>query len=363
MPRPIFAEIDLCAMRHNLAVAKRLAGTRHILAVVKANAYGHGLARVLPALSDADGLALLDLEEARWARECGWPKPIVLLEGFFEPDDLNTIFDLDLMPVIHHRAQVEWLEKYAPGPRGPLRVTVKINTGMNRLGFAPEQLQGVLHRLQAIGSVYVTTLMTHFANGDVRDTQHPMGVDEQLQRFAAAAQGWHGLVSLANSAALLVHPQVQGNVIRPGIMLYGATPMSGEPAAGFGLRPVMRLRTQLIAVQSLTAGQAVGYGSRWVAPRDTRVGIVACGYADGYPRIAPDGTPVWVDGVLVPTAGRVSMDMMVVDLTQAPHARVGSPVELWGDHVPIDTVAERAGTVGYELMCALAARVPVRTLA
>jgi alanine racemase len=230
------------------------------------------------------------------------------------------------------------------------------------LGFGATDVMPSLQRLRAISGVRVAALMTHFANGEGGGAEYAAGVDEQLRRFDAWTRGWSGETSFANSAALLMQPAAGGSTVRPGIMLYGATPASGRPAAEFDLRPAMRLRSKLIAVQHVAPGDAVGYGSRWVARRATRIGVVACGYADGYPRFAGDGTPVAVDGVLAPIAGRVSMDMITVDLADAPAANVGSAVELWGTEVPIDTVAERAGTVGYELMCALAPRVPVRTL-
>lgn len=350
-------------MRHNLTVAQRHAHGRRIWAAVKANAYGHGIERVLPALTNADGLALLDLDEARRARSAGWRKPILLLEGFFSPDDLAVVHELDLTPVVHHLEQIEMLEA-APAERamGKMSVYVKLNTGMQRLGFNASGLKVALTRLAAVPGVHIASLMTHFANSNV-GAEHMASVDEQLHRFVEWTATWTGETCLANSAALLMQPQVRGEWVRPGILLYGATPASHRTAASLDLKPVMRLQSKLIAVQTLSPGDAVGYGSRWVAHQPTRIGVVACGYADGYPRIAPDGTPVWVDGHLVPVAGRVSMDMITVDLTDAPNAKVGSPVQLWGERVPIDTVAERADTVGYELMCALSPRVPVVTIA
>ncbi len=357
MPRPIVSLVDLSALRHNLDVARQRAQGRKVWAVVKANAYGHGLTRVLPALEQADGLALLDLHEAQRARDGGWRKPILLLEGLFSPDDLAVAHALSLTPVVHQSEQIAVLERCVKP--GALEVYVKLNTGMNRLGFDAADLWPALHRLGALPNVRVASLMTHFAHADSGGTS---AVDEPLRRFYAVAAPWQGETSFANSAALLTQPHVMGNSVRPGIMLYGATPVRGTAAADFALRPVMHLRSELIAVRDVAAGEAVGYGSRWVAQQATRLGVVACGYADGYPRVAPDGTAVWVDGCLVPLVGQVSMDMITVDLTQAPHAHVGSPVELWGEHVPIDAVAERAGTVGYELMCALAPRVPVRTV-
>ena len=355
MPRPIRATVDLAALRRNLERARSLAGKRALWAVVKANAYGHGIERAVRAFAAADGLALLDLDEAQRARDAGWRKPIMLLEGFFEPRDLDLVEALGLTSVVHQVEQVEMLTLHRPGP--PLDVYVKINTGMNRLGFGAEAMQAV-RRLQALPQVRVVSLMTHLANAD-RPGQGCADVGEQLTAFASSTQGWRGATCLANSAALFLRPEVQGDAVRPGIALYGASPQVGLPAAQLGVRPAMHLRSRILAVQKLRAGDAVGYGSRWIAQRASRIGVVACGYADGYPRVAPDGTPLWVAGSRVALAGRVSMDMITVDLSEAPQADVGAEVELWGEHVPIDEVAECAGTVGYELMCALARRVPV----
>jgi len=358
MPRPILARIDVAALRHNLAVARRHAGGRTVWAVVKANAYGHGLARVLPAFGEADGLALLDLDEAARARQLGWRRPLLLLEGFFDAADLPAVDELRLTTVVHHRDQIAMLAGYCPS--APIDVYLKINTGMNRLGLAPEEAPGALQRLASMAGVRVAALMTHFANAD-RDNAEtgPAAVTEQLRRFAAVAGGWNGGCSIANSAALFLHPQVGGDSVRPGIALYGATPMAGRPAASFDLRPAMSLTARVLSVQTVSGGATLGYGSRWQAARPSRIGVLACGYADGYPRVAPDATPVWIEGRRVPLVGRVSMDMVTVDLTDAPQADVGSEAELWGANVPVDEVAERCGTVGYELLCALAARVPV----
>lgn len=358
MPRPILATIDLAALRHNLAIARQHAGRRGVWAVVKANAYGHGLERAARAFAEADGLALLDLDEAVRARSGGWSKPILLLEGFFAPADLRIVDELRLTVVVHHPAQVEMLASYTP--RAPVDVYVKVNTGMNRLGFPVAQAARTIATLAALAGVRITTLMTHFANAD-RDNAEagPAAVAEQLRAFESACSGWTGARCLANSAALFLHPRVGGDAVRPGIALYGATPMAGRAASSFGLKPAMLLATRVLSVQQLAAGETLGYGSRWRAARPTRIGVLACGYADGYPRAAPDGTPVWVGGQRVPLVGRVSMDMITVDLTDVPQVDVGAEVELWGKHVAVDEVAEACGTVGYELLCALAQRVPV----
>jgi len=358
MPRPVHATIDLSALRHNLAVARQHADGRRVWAVVKADAYGHGLQRAMRAFADADGLALLDLDEAARAREGGWSRPILLLEGFFSAADLRLVDELRLTAVVHDPAQLGMLAAFRP--RAPIDVYVKVNSGMNRLGFAPRQVPEVVERLGAASSVRLAALMMHFANADRDEADGgPVSVDEQLHVFEKACRGWPGPRCLANSAALFLHRHVGGSAVRPGIALYGATPMAGRAASSFGLRPAMSLAARVLAVQSLAPGEAIGYGSRWRAARPSRIGVLACGYADGYPRVAPDGTPVWVGGTRVPLAGRVSMDMITVDLTDAPQAEVGAEAELWGRHIAVDEVAEASGTVGYELLCALARRVPV----
>jgi alanine racemase len=360
MPRPIRATIDLSALQHNLSVARRHAATRHVWAVVKANAYGHGIETAEQAFQLADGLALLDLDEAQRARAAGWIKPILLLEGFFEPKDLAVVERLGLTVVVHHADQVKMLEQHSA--RGePIGVYLKLNTGMNRLGFDDAvQAHAIRARLEALAHVRIDALMTHLANADRLDPHRgPASVEEQVQRFHEMCAGWRGPTSLANSAALFFHPSVGGDTVRPGIVLYGAAPDPTHVAAALQLRPAMKLASRLIATQSIGAGTPVGYGAQYVAQRALKIGVVACGYADGYPRHAPSGTPVSVLGVRVPSVGRVSMDMLCVDLTGVPHAEAGAAVELWGAQIPIDEVAAAAGTVGYELMCALAQRVPV----
>lgn len=358
MPRPICAVIDLAAMRNNLALARRLARGRFVWAVVKANAYGHGLARAVHAFAQADGLALLDLDESQRARDAGWTRPILLLEGFFEPSDLHAVSALKLTPVVHTVEQIEMLEQAQLA--APIDAYLKFNTGMNRLGFTAREAKSAYHRLKTNANVVQLTLMIHFANAD-RDiaSTGPAEVAGQLEALNRLAGGWPEPRSLANSAALFLRPEVTGDSVRPGIALYGASTDESHSAEALGVRPAMTLKSRVIAVQMVEAGQSVGYGSRFAAPRPMRIGVVACGYADGYPRNAPDGTPVWLDGVRVPIAGRVSMDMITLDLTAVAQANVGSEVELWGQHVPIDEVANQCGTVGYELMCALAPRVPV----
>ena len=355
MPRPLVATIDLAAMRHNLEVARRHAPASKAWAVVKANAYGHGLERGMGAFSAADGLALIEVEGAVRLRDAGWQKPILLLEGFFEQADLAVVDQYRLQVAVHCIEQIEMIEKASF--QSPLHVHLKMNSGMNRLGFRPAVYRQAYERLRAIRQVGGITLMTHFANAD--DGLNPgMPLERQVQRFVDASEGLAGDRSLANSAATLIHPRLVADWIRPGIMLYGGTPGGGS-AEDFGLRSAMTLTSELIGMQRIMPGDSVGYGSRFVADREMTIGIVACGYADGYPRHAPNGTPVIVDGHKTCIAGRVSMDMISVDVTSIPSARVGSKVMLWGDGLPIDEVANAAGTIGYELMCALAPRVGV----
>lgn len=354
MPRPIRASIDLEALRHNYLLAKNRAGHAKAFAVVKANAYGHGLDRALQALGEvADGFALLDLAEARAVRAAGLTQPVALLEGFFEPADLAEIAALRLMPAIHSEAQLAMLERATLA--APIDVLLKVNSGMNRLGFTADSLPAALAQLRALPCVRGITVMTHFARAD-----DEVGVGAQLARFKKMTAGLDLPVSLANSAALLRFPEATGQIVRPGIMLYGSSPMPDMLSAeAIGLRPVMTLTSEIIGVQDIVAGERVGYGGTFEASAPTRVGVVACGYADGYPRHAPTGTPILVDGRRTRVLGRVSMDMLACDLTHLPDAGVGSAVTLWGEGLAADEVASAAGTISYELFCALAARVPV----
>ena len=354
MPRPLLATIHTAALANNLAVARRYAPNSKIWAVVKANAYGHGLARAFPGLRATDGFGLLDLEEAVKLRELGWAGPILLLEGFFRPTDIDVIDRYSLTTALHSDEQLRMLEMARLSK--PVNIQLKMNSGMNRLGYAPEKFRAAWERARACPGIGQITLMTHFSDADGE-----RGVAYQLETFERGAEGIAGARSLANSAATLWHPASHYDWVRPGIILYGASP-SGVTAAidGTGLQPAMTLTSELIAVQTIAKGETVGYGSIFTASMPMRIGVVACGYADGYPRVAPEGTPVIVDGVLTRVVGRVSMDMITVDLTPCPTANVGARVELWGANLPIDDVARACGTIGYELMCAVAPRVPVR---
>ena len=346
-------------MRHNLARARSCAPAAKIWGVVKANAYGHGLERGVRGFADADGLALIETENAVRLRELGWTRPVLLLEGIFEVADIALLDEYGFNSTVHCIEQIKMLEytKLA----GPIDVHLKMNTGMNRLGFLPSEYTAAHARLRAIPGIRNITLMTHFANAD--ELEHPrLAIREQVRRFQLGAQGLAGERSLSNSGGVLQQAELaealSNDWVRPGIMLYGGTP-GVKSAEDYKLRPTMTLASAIIGIQRLAAGDTVGYGSRFEASAPMTVGVVACGYADGYPRHAPHGTQVLVDGVRTTLVGRVSMDMMTVDLTPIPNARVGSKVVLWGDGLPIDEVANAAGTIGYELMCALAPRVRV----
>lgn len=350
--RPLFATIDSAALRHNLAVVRRHAPRARALAVVKANGYGHGLMRTAAALSEADGFALLELEDAVRLREAGYGQRIVLLEGFFDPGELPVLLEHRIATVVHDMDQVAALDRLRAGVK--LDVLLKANTGMNRLGFAPSGFSQALDRLRRNAGVGSITLFTHFADAD-----DARGVAWQLERLRRLP-GYGSLpCSLANSAAILRYPETHADWVRPGIMLYGCSPFPESVGGEAGLKPAMTLESRIIAVQELRPGDAVGYGGAFQAERGTRVGVVACGYADGYPRHAPTGTPISVAGRMTRTLGRVSMDMLCADLTEIPGAGVGSRVILWGDGVPVEGVAAAAGTVGYQLLCAVAPRVRI----
>ncbi|MCG2594480.1 alanine racemase [Ramlibacter sp. XY19] len=361
MPRPIQATIHVEALRHNLARMRSATPDAKVWAVVKANAYGHGIERAYDGLRGADGFALLDLGEAERVRSLGWRGPILLLEGVFEPRDLELCSRLGLWHTIHCDEQIEMLAAHKT--QVPHRVFLKMNSGMNRLGFAPARYRAAWTRLDALPQVEEISLMTHFSDADGE-----RGIDHQLSVFLDTTRDLPGERSLANSAASLRHaadPQVRGDWIRPGIAVYGSAPDYPEHDVGhWGIRPAMTLGSKLLAVQYLQPGDTVGYGSSFTAGEPLRIGVVACGYADGYPRHCSTGTPVLVEGVRTRLVGRVSMDMLAVDLTPVPHADFGSEVTLWGTAsngalLAIDEVAKSAGTLGYELMCALAPRVPV----
>ena len=360
MPRPLQATIHTAALGHNLARMRQAAPDAKVWAIVKANAYGHGIERAFDGLKSADGFALLDLDEASRLRALDWRGPTLLLEGCFEARDLEVCSRLGLWHVVHCDEQIDMLAAHKTNT--PQRVFLKMNSGMNRLGFKPERFRAAWTRLNALPQVDDVTLMTHFSDADTAK-----GVAAQLAAFESATHDLPGERSLSNSAGNLRHADAlaaRSDWIRPGIAIYGSAPDFPEhSAADWGLQPTMTLSSKIIGTQDLAAGDSVGYGSAYKASQPMRIGVVACGYADGYPRQCPTGTPVLVGGIRCSLVGRVSMDMVTVDLTPVPAAGIGSEVTLWGSsssgsQLPIDEVARAAGTVAYELMCALASRVP-----
>jgi alanine racemase len=323
------------------------------MAVVKANGYGHGLTWVAQTLKEADAFCVASIEEGFQLRQAGIPQPIVLLEGFFQADELPTLSHYRLSPVVHDAEQLRLLETAQID--APLCVWLKIDTGMHRIGFAPQAARAAYERLRACRAVGEVRLMSHLANAD--DRADP-ATRRQLDQFLPLVRALGVPASCANSAGVIAWPDSHLDWVRPGLMLYGATPMLGASAEELGLKPVMTLSTALIAVHQRQRGDAVGYGGDFRCPEDMPVGVAAIGYGDGYPRHAPSGTPVLVNGRPVPLIGRVSMDMITLDLRSQPDARLGNPVVLWGEGLPVDDVAQRAGTISYELLCQVAERIP-----
>jgi len=356
MPRPIRATISAAALAHNFMVAKAYAGGAKLWAVIKANAYGHGLERAARALEGADGYAVLDFQEAARLRLAGIRQPILMLEGFFKPGDLPLLNKYSLTPVIHNAEQVEMLRRSELA--GEIGVYVKVNSGMNRLGFTMDGLRPAYNAIRMHPQVRGVTLMTHFADAD-----GPSGIKAQLDWFEEITKGLEAPRSLANSAALIRFPETRSGWVRPGIMLYGCSPFAERSAEALGLKPAMTLTSEIIATQQLAPGERIGYGFSYEAVGELAIGVVACGYADGYPRHAPTGTPVLVNGKRTRTVGRVSMDMICVDITDIPEAYIGTPVTLWGEGLSADEVAASAGTLSYELLTKLTARVPVAEIA
>lgn len=368
MPRPIQAVVHLTALQHNLTIAKQRVPQAQVFAVVKANAYGHGIEQVYPALREAHGFALLDLAEAQRLRQLGWQGKILLLEGVFQPQDLALCAELDLSFSLHSPHQVAWLAAFAQQSAAQFDVYLKMNSGMNRLGFQAKDYRAVFEQLQGFPNVRSITHMTHFSDADgPRFSQD--GIQHQYLVFQNTVQALGGLTSVSNSATILRHSEhIQSDIVRSGIMLYGSSPnYPKQSIEDWNLKPSMSLRSEIIAIQEIEQGETVGYGSQFIAERQMRIGVVACGYADGYQRISPTGTPVLVDSQRSQILGRVSMDMLVVDLSQHPQANIGSEVVLWGQSsqgtvLSIDEVAAASGTLGYELMCGVTARVPMQVL-
>ena len=358
MSRPARALLDANALRHNLERVRYYAPQSKILVIVKANAYGHGIVWAARALRKADAFGVASIEEGVELRTSGVTQPICLLEGFFEASEIALVTQHKLDTVVHHEAQVLALEQMPASAAAALDVWLKIDTGMHRLGFAPVVAPAMHARLAACKGVRRVRFMTHFANAD---NTFDSTTNAQIERFAAAIgqrEGGAGERSLANSAGIVAWPASRLEWVRPGIMLYGVSPLIGRSAAELGLRPVMSLASAVIAVHRLRKGDAVGYGGDWICPEDMPVAVVAIGYGDGYPRQLPTGTPVLLNGRRVSLIGRVSMDMITLDLRAQPDARVGDPVVLWGAGLPVEEIAARAGTIGYSLLCGVTPRIP-----
>jgi alanine racemase len=352
--RPARALINPDALRHNFARVRSYASLSRVMAVIKANGYGHGLVWVAKTLRDADGFGVASVEDGVALRDAGIKQPIVLLEGFFNPDELPALVKFRLDSVVHHESQL-WDLEHAGKLEQPIDVWVKVDTGMHRIGFDPATVPEVIKRLKVCMSAGRVRVLSHFPCADNRfDTTTPY----QVRLFEELTQSFNAERSLANSAGIVNWPSSHFEWVRPGIMLYGVTPMIGMSAADLDLRPVMTLTSEIIAVNTRHKGDAIGYGGDWVCPEDMPVGVVAIGYGDGYPRHAPPGTPVLIHGARAPIIGRVSMDMITVDLRGLPDAKVGDPVTLWGEGLPVEEIATLSGTIPYELLCCVTPRVP-----
>jgi len=355
--RPLKAIINHQALLTNLNHVKKIANQSKVMSVLKANAYGHNLLDVAKTLNSSDGFAVLSINEAIQLRENNFKQTILLLEGFFDKDEVNIASELRVNVTVHNQSQIELINKAKPS--FPINIHLKVNTGMNRLGFMPDEINYLLESLNSNPYIEDIVLMTHFSTADEKE-----GIEKQLGIFNLISDNYNYSASVANSAAIIRYPESRLDWVRPGIMLYGLSPFKDKTAKELDLIPAMTLMSEIIAVQNIKAGSSVGYGLDFKANKDMRIGIVACGYADGYPRHAKNGTPVAIDGYLSSLVGRVSMDMLYVDLTKIPSANIGSKVELWGEKVSVDSVAQFSGTVGYELICAISAsqRVPLRNI-
>jgi alanine racemase len=352
MTRPARALLDADALRHNFERVKQRAPRSRVMAVVKANGYGHGLVWAATNLAAADGFAVASVEEGLQLRGAGTAQPICLLEGFFAAAEIPLLREQRLAPVVHQEEQLRLLEAAKAVPPS---VWIKVDTGMHRVGFAPEAFAGALARVKALPGVREIRVLTHFASAD---DPTDATTRSQIRQFGRVADGLGLECSLANSAGIVAWPESHADWVRPGIMLYGSSPVLNATAETLDLRPVMTIESALIAVHRRRRGDRVGYGGDWVCPEDMPVGVAAIGYGDGYPRHAKAGTPVLVNGQRVPLIGRVSMDMITLDLRSQPRATVGDRVVLWGEGLPVDEVAQHAGTISYELLCHVTERIP-----
>lgn len=357
MTRGAWAEISATALRHNLQRVRALAPRSRVVAIVKANGYGHGIVRVARALQDADAFGVASIDEAQELRAAGITAPVLLLEGVFEANEVPVAQRESFQVAVHHTVQMEMIERSGLTRANPIRAWLKLDTGMHRLGVAPSQFDSALARLRAIDGVAPDiVVMSHLAKADERNsdvTNRQADIFERVTHPLALTR------SLANSAGVLAWPRTHFDWVRPGIMLYGISPFEDSVGIQEGLSPVMTVKSKLVAVNRFARGDAIGYGGAWVCPDDMPVGVVAFGYGDGYPRHAPSGTPVLVNGQRVPLIGRVSMDMITVDLRTQPNAQIGDPVVLWGDGLPAEEIARAAQTIAYQLVCGITRRVTV----
>ncbi|MDD4914524.1 MAG: alanine racemase [Methylococcales bacterium] len=352
-----YVHLDLQAVRHNLAQVKRYTPDNKIMAVIKANAYGHGMLRIAAALEAADGFAVARVDEGVRLRAAGIRQPITVLQGFVCAEELQLLIQNQLDTVIHTAQQIAILQQQNQQPAGSLSVWLKMDTGMNRLGFKGNDFKAVYQQLLNCPLVkQPVNLITHFANADdLLDDK----TRRQIELFNTAIEGFPGQRSIANSAGVIGWPNVISDWVRPGLMLYGCSPFAGKTGSDFGLQPVMSLRSRLIAVKDVAAGESVGYSGLWKCPQPTRLGVISIGYGDGYHRHTRSGAPVLVNNRRAPLVGRVSMDMITVDLNSQPEARPGDSVTLWGDQLPVEEIARHADTIPYTLLCGITQRVQI----
>ena len=359
MSSAVTALIDLNALKHNLHRVHAAAPGRKVIAVIKANAYGHGMITIAKALQAAgvDAFAVARFEEAQQLRQSAIYIPLLCLEGFFDAAELTSAAKANVQPVVHHTSQVELLEQAKLA--SPITVWLKIDSGMHRMGVAPQLAGQVRHRLAQSAAVKEVKLMTHLASADDRDSRQTI---QQLELFASTARWGESEITIANSAGILGWPDSHGDWVRPGIMLYGVSPFIGGRGDAENLKPVMTLKSRVIAVNAFKKGDAIGYGASWKCPEDMSIAVVACGYGDGYPRHAVPGTPLLINGQRLPLVGRVSMDSVCVDIRQAGEIAIGDEAVLWGQDLPVEEVAEQATTIAYELLCSVTGRVIFETI-
>lgn len=357
MFRPTFAVLNIKSLKNNLKIVQKIASKSQIWAVIKANAYGHGIKNVWKSLSSSDGFAVLNLKDAIQLRELGWEKPILMLEGFFTNKEIKIFNYYNLTSVIHSYWQIQELEKIVL--RNPLNIYLKVNSSMNRLGFKNNQINYIWKKLSKNINIKNITLMAHFANTDKTND-----LNLEINKINQFMNNIKYKKSFSNSAAIVWHQQIYNDWVRAGIILYGASPNDNwNDIVNIGIKPVMSLYSKIISIQKINSGDKVGYSPYcYQSESQKRIGIVACGYADGYPKNAPYGTPVIVDGIKTHIIGVVCMDMLIVDLTYCEQAKIGSHVELWGENIKINEIAKLAGTIGYDIMCSLNARVPIQII-